>query len=386
MQDDFKMLAQTFFGLEGVLAEELKSIGARDVKELNRAVSFKGDLGFMYKANFRLQTALNILYPIETFTFYNEDKFYKKVNHIEWEKYFGLEKTFRVQAVTNRSSLSHSHYASLLCKDAIVDRYREKFDHQRPNVDSKNPDIPIFLHIDGDKASLYLNSSGAPLFKRGYKTEHHEAPINEVLAAGILRLAGWPKPMDFWDPMCGSATFVVEAIMMAKNMPAGVVRKEYGFMHWKDYDEKLWEKIKEVSLDKIEYFHNNFYASDLNANYVSVAKKHLQNVLLDDMVELKQADFLQAQTVESPRFIIANPPYDNRIQANLPEMIERIGALLKHDYPGAEAWFISPVGTVKKYIGLKQTKRRKLFQGKIECELTGYKMYEGSKKINKTSE
>ncbi|MGB0870015.1 MAG: THUMP domain-containing class I SAM-dependent RNA methyltransferase [Flavobacteriales bacterium] len=380
MQDDFKMLAQTFFGLEGVLAEELKSIGARDVKELNRAVSFKGDLGFMYKANFRLQTALNILYPIETFTFYNEDKFYKKVKQIEWEKHFGVKKTIRVQAVTHRSSLSHSHYAALLCKDAIVDRYREICDNERPNIDSKDPDVPIYLYIDGDKASLYLNSSGAPLYKRGYKTERHEAPINEVLAAGILKLAGWPKPMDFWDPMCGSATFVVEAILMAKNMPAGVVRENYGFMHWNSFDKDLWEKIKEVSLDKIEYFHNNFYASDLSASYVNVAKKHLKNIFLDDLVELKQADFLQPQNIESPRFIVSNPPYDRRIKKDLPKMVEDIGALLKHQYEGSEAWFISPIGTVKKYIGLKAAKRRKLFQGKIECELTGYKMYAGSKK------
>lgn len=376
-----KFIARTFYGLESVLAKELQQLGARDVKELNRAVRFTGDIGFMYKANYKLRTAIDILQTVTIFHFYQEDDYYKKIYSIPWDEHFGLGKTFRIKVVAHNSSFRNTHYAELLTKDAVVDKFKDNYEGERPNVDAKNPDVQLFVHIEDNKASVYLNTSGQQLFKRGYRTERHEAPINEVLAAGMLKLAGWPKQQDFLDPMCGSGTLLIEAILAAQNIPSGVVRKEWSFMHLKSFDEKLWEKIKEVSINKIEYFSPKFYASDKSGKAVSQTLTHLKNIKLDDVVQLEKADFFEYQKSEKPKFIISNPPYDVRLEENLAEFYDEVGTMLKHAFTNSEAWFIAPKGEIKRNIGLKPMKRYRLFQGKIECEFNGYSLYKGSKRI-----
>jgi putative N6-adenine-specific DNA methylase len=381
--EPIKFIARTFYGLEDVLAKELLSIGAREIKPLNRAVRFTGDLGFMYKANYRLKTAIDVLQTFSIFTFYKEEDFYKKLNSLPWEHYFGPDKTFRVKVICNNSIFNNSHYVALYAKDAIVDRFKD-LHQERPDIDVKNPDVPIFIHIDRNRASVYLNSSGAPLFKRGYRTERHDAPINEVLASGLLQLAGWPKQMDFLDPMCGSGTMLIEALLLANNMPSGVIRKDWAFTHWRNFDKELWEKIQKSSLDKITYFSPKFYASDASAKAVMQTIKHLRNIKMEDMAEVEACDFMTAPKSDSPKFIISNPPYDKRIQKNLDSFYRQIGDMLKQDYAGSEAYFIGPIGDVRRNIGLKPSKKYKFYQGKIECEFLGFNMYKGSKRVKES--
>ncbi|MCT4665229.1 MAG: THUMP domain-containing protein [Flavobacteriales bacterium] len=383
--DNLNIVVRTFSGLEQVLSEELKRIGGRDVKIKNRAVSCKGDIGFVYKANFRLRTAIDVLVEIDYFRFYNEDDYYNNINNINWEHHISIAKSFVVKAVAfNSHTFNNTHYLELKTKDGIVDRFKEVYNGERPNVDAKRPDVPVFVHVEETRATVYLNSSGQPLFKRGYRTEKHQAPINEVLASGLLKLAGWPKEKDFYDPMCGSGTFLIEAIFHAQDIPGGIIRRNWAFMHWRGFDKALWQKIKEVSIDKITYFGHQFYGADKQGKCLAMTKKHLENVKLDDVVSLQKSDFLEEQKPLQNCFIMSNPPYNMRIKSELMELYSGIGNCLKQNYSGSEAWFIAPRHELSKKIGLKPKKKYgRIFQGKIECELIGVEMYQGSKKFKK---
>ena len=371
------MLAKTMFGLEEILAEELKRLGAQNIKPMNRAVSFKGDKGFMYKANLNLRTALRILKPIAHFQAHNEKELYNKLSEINWCRIFNLDNTFSTSATTHSESFKHSKYVSLIMKDAIADTFRKEF-NKRPDVDPQSPDISIHLHIAKHTCSVSLDSSGESLHKRGYKIESVKAPMNEVLAAGLILLSNWDKKSDFHDPMCGSGTLLIEAALIAYNIPVNIFRKRFGFEKWKDFDSKLWQKIKDASLEKeIDYF-GNITGSDNCLKSIKKSKDNIDNALMYDKINVTKSDFFNTK-VKSNTFVLFNPPYGERLELTT-EFYEKIGNTLKSKYQGCRIWIISSDIENMKFIGLRPSKKIKVMNGKLDCSFRNFDIYEGSKK------
>lgn len=378
------MLAKTLFGLEDLLAEELRKLGASKIEKGTRNVTFEGDLGFMYKANLCCRTAIKILKPITAFNIFTEEDLYKKVYEIPWENYMDAKGSLAVDSTVFSEKFTHSMYISLKTKDAIVDRFRDNTG-ERPDVDLDHPTLRINVHIDRNICTISLDSSGQSLHKRGYKVENTFAPINEVLAAGIIMLSGWNGQCDLLDPMCGSGTILTEAAMIACNIPPNLNREEFGFETWKDFDEDLYEVIEASALKKIKDFHFKVYGSDVDPVSVQKAKRNVQSANLEDFIELKTQDFFETKK-EGDRYLylIFNPPYDERLSIdNVQEFYGNIGTTLKHGYPGSQAWMISSNMDALKSVGLRPSRRIKLFNGKLEAKLVRYDMYEGSKKASK---
>ncbi len=376
--DNFYMLAKTMFGLEDILAEELRKLGAQDVKPINRAVSFKGDKGFMYKANLNLRTALRILKPISHFQAHNEKELYHKLCEINWTNLFNLDSTFATHATTHSEAFKHSKYASLIMKDAIADTFRKKLG-KRPNVDPKMPDISINLHIAKHTCTISLDSSGGSLHKRGYKLDTVTAPINEVLAAGLILLSGWNKISDFHDPMCGSGTLLIEAALIAYNIPANIFRQRFGFENWKDFDEELWETIKEASLDKEKDYSGKITGSDNFQKAVRISRENIDNALMYGNIKITNTDFFEKE-INPETFVIFNPPYGERMPIEADNFYDKIGTTLKHNYEGCTVWLISSDIENMKFIGLRPDKKIKLMNGDLECSFRKYQVYRGSKK------
>lgn len=376
------MQAKTFFGFEEVLANELKSLGAANVEIKNRLVEFYGDQGFMYKANYSLHTALRILKPITSFSVKNEHQLYEKFKKFHWENYIDINQTFIIDSTVHSDYFTHSHYAALKVKDALVDRFQEKMG-KRPSVDKDNPDIWFNLHISHDKVTLSLDSSGESLHKRGYKTESGKAPINEVLAAGLLKLAGWDGKGNFLDPMCGSGTILTEAALIAANIPPQLHRKRFAFQNWKDYDRDLFDKIKEMRVNKIREFNGKIVGYDINPTILRIAERNILNADLEDFIEVQFKDFFKSEKELFPVLILFNPPYNERIESDNEVLYKSIGDTLKNHYPNTLAWFITSDLSAKKYVGLKPSKKLKIFNGKLECDFLRYDIYEGSKKAAK---
>ncbi len=379
--NNFYMLAKTMFGLEKTLAEELTKLGAQDVKVMNRAVSFKGDKGFMYKANLNLRTALRILKPIKHFQAHNEKELYKRLCEIDWTNLFGLDNTFSTTATTHSEVFKHSKYASLVMKDAIADTFRKKF-NERPNVNPENPDISLNLHISKHTCTVSLDSSGDSLHKRGYKLDAVTAPMNEVLAAGLILLSNWNKVSDFHDPMCGSGTLLIEASLIAYNIPVNIFRKQFGFEKWKDFDEELWETIKEVSLNKEINYNGNITGGDNFQKAVRISRENINNALMKENIQVKKSDFFDTE-INPGTFVIFNPPYGKRIDLGINDFYEKIGSTLKHNYQGCTIWLISSDIENMKLIGLRPSRKIKIMNGELECSFREFSVYKGSKKANK---
>lgn len=376
--DNFYMLAKTMFGLEEILAEELKRLGAQNIKPMNRAVSFKGDKGFMYKANLNLRTALRILKPIAHFQAHDEKELYKKLCEIDWVELFDLNSTFATHATTHSDVFSHSKYASLVMKDAIADTFRNKFD-KRPNVNPEMPDVSINLHIAKHTCTVSLDSSGDSLHKRGYKSNAVVAPMNEVLAAGLILLSDWNRTSDFHDPMCGSGTLLIEAALIAYNIPANIFRERFGFEGWKNFDEELWEKIKEISLDKEIHYYGRITGSDNFQKAVRISRENIENALMYENIKVTKSDFFETK-VAPGTFVLFNPPYGERIDLGISNFYEKIGTALKHKYQGCSVWLISSDIEDMKFIGLRPSRKIKVMNGKLECSFRKFDIYEGSKK------
>ena len=379
-EKNFYMLAKTMYGLEEILADELKNLGAQNIKIQNRAVSFKGDTGFMYKANLNLRTCLRILKPIQTFQAHNEKELYKNILKIDWEKYLTTESTFATHATTNSEVFNHSKYASLLVKDGIADYFRNKYD-KRPNVDPENPDLTINLHINKHTCTVSLDSSGESLHKRGYKLDTIIAPMNEVLASGLILLSGWNKQDNFHDPMCGSGTLLIEAAMIAYNIPANIFRNKFGFESWKDFDSELFEKIKDVSLDKEVDFKGTITGGDNFQKAIRISRKNIENALMFENIKVKNEDFFETSIKENS-FVIFNPPYGERIELGINEFYEKVGDSLKNNYKNCTVWIISSDLENMKMIGLKPTKKINLMNANLKCSFREFKIYVGSKKSN----
>ena len=375
----FRLVAKTILGLEPVLAEELKALGAKNVEEQNRAVLFDGDKAMMYRANYHCRTAISILKPIAEFTAQNEEQLYNQIDRIDWSKYLSVDTTFAVSATTFGTIFTHSKYASLKVKDAIADQFRKRLG-VRPNVDPKDPDVKIQIHIGQSKGTVLLDSSGDPLFKRGYKIKATEAPLNEVLAAGMIKLSGWNMDCDLIDPMCGSGTLLIEAAMMAYNVSPGTYRTKFGFETWNDFDAKLFNEIADETFGEVNFEHQ-IIGSDIDPNAVEIAKENIAQALLTKKIALKQNDFFEVKP-ERKGMVITNPPYGERLQLDdMKEFYQRIGDKLKLDFAGFSAWIIGSNVEVMKFIGLRPDRKIKLFNGPLECSFRKFSLYEGSKKV-----
>ena len=378
------MLAKTLFGFEDLLADELRKLGASSIEKGTRNVTFEGDLGFMYKANLCCRTAIKILKPITAFNIFTEEDLYKKVYSIPWENYMDSNGTLAVDATVFSEKFTHSMYVALKTKDAIVDRFRDN-EGERPNVDLDHPTLRINVHIDRNICTISLDSSGESLHKRGYKVENTFAPINEVLAAGMIMLAGWNGQCDLLDPMCGSGTILTEAAMIACNIPPNLNREEFGFETWKDFDPDLYELIEESALKRIKDFHFKIYGYDKDTMSTRKALANVKSANLDDFIEIQSQDFFTTKK-EGDRylFVVFNPPYDERLSLiNVEEFYGNIGTTLKHGYPGSQAWMITSNMEALKSVGLRPSRRIKLYNGKLEAKLVRYDMYQGSKKTKK---
>ena len=374
------MVAKTLFGFEEILAAELRALGAQNVTQGVRMVSFDGDKGFMYKANLSLRTALKILKPIKTFTVYNEESLYNGVKSIDWSEIFLANQTFAIDSTVNSEAFNNSLFVILKSKDAIVDQFREEFD-KRPSIDKDHPDIRVHVHIQKEACTVSLDTSGDSLHHRGYRTATNIAPINEVLAAGILLHSGWRGQTNFLDPMCGSGTLLVEAAMIACNIPPNINRREFAFEKWRDWDEDLFDKIEESLLNKIKDFPYQILGYDKAPSAIRKSIDNIRNANLEEYITVEQKDFFNSEkTTEGPLHMVFNPPYGERLDIDLERFYREIGDTLKQSYPQTEAWFITGNMDALKFVGLKTTRRIKLFNGKIESRLVRYDIYEGSKK------
>jgi len=378
------MVAKTLFGFEDILANELTQLGAIQVEKGIRNVSFSGDKGFMYKANLGLRTAIKILKPIESFKVTREEDLYKNVKKIKWENYLKATGSLAVDATVHNSVFTHSQYTALKTKDAIVDRFRE-IDGTRPDVDLRFPDLKINVHIDRERCTISLDSSGESLHRRGYKTATNIAPINEVLAAGLIIMSGWDGQSDFMDPMCGSGTMLAEAAMIACNIPPNLMRKEFAFERWQDWDVELFEKIEESLLKKTRDFHHKIIGYDKSPSAVVKAKENIKNAHLEEFVHIQHEDFFKTQKSGSDKLhMVFNPPYGERLEnLNVEEFYGDIGTTLKHGYPNTNAWLITSNLEALKFVGLRPSRKIKVFNAKLEARLVKYEMYEGSKKTKK---
>ncbi len=374
------MLAKTLYGFEPLLAKELRNLGAGNVEEGVRNVSFNGDTGFMYKANLCLRTALKIYKPLRTFRVRNEKDLYNGVYNLDWSKIFTSDKTFAVDTTMNTEIFNNSMFVSLKAKDAIVDKFR-RVERERPNVSTQDPDVRIHIHIHDHNCTVSLDSSGGSLHQRGYRILTNIAPINEVLAAGLLLKSGWDGRTDFLDPMCGSGTFLIEAAMIACNVPANINRESYAFMHWRDYDSELHQKIVDASLNKVREFHHKILGYDKAPSAVRKTQENVDNANLSEYITVERKDFFRTEKpVDSRLHMVFNPPYGERLPIEMEEFYGKIGDTLKQNYPGTDAWMITSNLEALKHVGLRPSRKIKAYNGKLEARLVHYEMYEGSKK------
>ncbi len=377
----YTIVIKTLFGMENILKEELEGLGIENITILNRAVEFEGDLSDVYRCNLELRTALSVLVKIKTGRVENQDQLYNLVSKINWDEYFENTNTIAVSSVTNSKQLSHTLFLGQKTKDAIVDYFREKTG-DRPSVDVKNPDIKINVHLIDDICNIYLDSSGRPLYIRGFNKEIGEAPINEVLAAGIIIMSGWNKKDLFYDPMCGSGTFLSEAYMIATNTPATLYRDDFSFTNWKNYNIELWDNITATAKSKIVPTECQILGTDIDFKAVELCRKNLAKIDVNYTVKVKAADFFESEPpVVEGGLIVTNPPYGIRLKEDdLNDFYKQIGNKLKFGYPGYTAWVISSELAALKLIGMKPDKRVILFNGPLECRLNKFTIFKGSKK------
>ncbi len=378
-RNDFQITVKTLEGLEEVLAREIEGIGGQEVTKGNRSVHFRGDTIQLYRANYRLRTALRVFKEIVSFRFSSADDFYLKCFRVRWEQYMELNNTFAVQSTVVQSGLfRNSMYASLKLKDAIADHFRQK-KGSRPDVDTSEPDLLFHVHINGDACTLGIDSSGESLHKRGYRISAGEAPLNEVLAAGMILLAGWKGGSDFIDPMCGSGTLPIEAALIARNIPPGKFRKSFAFMSWKDFDRDLFQHVREEAVPA--EFNHSILAADLNPAQVTLARTNARNARVFNLIRFQTADFRELQPELPGALLIFNPPYGERLrESNLEGLYQMIGERLKHHYAGSTAWILSSAPELHHQIGLKASEKIKLFNGALACSFQKYDLFEGRRK------
>lgn len=379
MEQEFELIAKTFMGLEPVLAKELTQLGANNVQTGRRMVSFTGNKELMYRANFQLHTAIRILKPICHFKARSADDVYEEVKKIDWTEYLSTDKTFAVDSVVFSEEFRHSKFVSYKVKDAIVDQFREK-SGKRPNISVANPDIRLNMHIAEDQCTLSLDSSGESLHRRGYRQESVEAPLNEVLAAGMILMTGWQGDTDFIDPMCGSGTLLIEAALIACNMAPGLFRKEFAFEKWPDFDKDLFDAIYNDDSQEREFKHK-IYGYDIDIKAVNTARLNVKAAGLTNIISVEERDFKDFTQPTEKSIIVTNPPYGERIST--PDLLgtyKMIGERFKHQFMDNDAWVLSYREECFEQIGLKPSIKIPLYNGSLECEFRKYQIFDGKLK------
>lgn len=377
--DSYPMIAKTLADLEDVLAEELINLGANDVEIGTRMVSFTGDKALMYKANVHCRTALRILKPFYAFKAESADEVYEAVKSFNWDNYLSLDNTFSIDAVVFSHIFNHSKFVAYRVKDAIADWFTEKYE-KRPSVSVSNPDIQLHIHVAHNKCTLSLDSSGESLHKRGYRVAQGDAPLNEVLAAGMILKSGWKGECDFIDPMCGSGTLPIEAAMIALGIPPGIHRSHFAFEKWKDFDSELFSSIYNDDSGSLEFNHR-IMGFDISPKAIAVAEMNIKNAGLKQYIDLEAKSFRQFTEAPAPAGIVmTNPPYGERLKVeDLDELYAMIGERLKHLFAGYRAYVLSYRKESFDAIGLKHSTRFFLYNGALECEMREYEIFSGKR-------
>jgi len=373
-----KLIAKTFHGLEEILANELNEIGALNIKKVNRAVEFEGDLEVMYKANLHLRTAIRILQPLFEFKAKNDQELYDEVQKFDWSTLMTNKQTLAIDPVVFSDIFTHSQFVALKMKDAIVDQFRDKTGI-RPSVDVENPDIRLVIHMAKDKATVSLDSSGDSLHKRGYRVQGHKAPLNEVLAAGMVLLSGWNPKIPLVDPMCGSGTILMEAVMIAKKFAPGLNRKNFGFMTWNSFNKELWNKIVEEAKEKVEHPRLHIYGSDINMGALDIARESALSFRFNRDINFKVSAFEKLELERPKGMIITNPPYGERLMKDkdIKDFYRMIGNQLQDEFLGYDAWLLSSDTKALNNLGIEVSDKVKLFNGALECGFYQYKINYG---------
>ena len=371
-------------GLEEVLAAEIRNLGAKNVRVMHRAVICEGNKEMMYRLNYNVRTGLKVLKPFKTFFAKNPDELYKKVQEIQWWELLRTDQTFCIDAVTSGHFFTHSQYAALKMKDAIVDQFRDVMG-PRPSINTLNPDLRINLHIREDKVSILFDSSNESLHHRGYRKQVDKAPMNEVLAAGLIQLTGWKADSNFLDCMCGSGTLPIEAAMFAMKIPAGYYRKQWGFMKWDDWEPELWKRIKEEADSQICEFEHEIWASDRSPKAVAIAEGNINNARLQHDIHLMKKNMEDLTPPEEGGIVIINPPYGDRLEEDdIDQVYENIGNTLKHNFQGYQCWLITDDAVALKHVGLKPSAKIPVWNGPLECRFVRYDIFAGTLKERKT--
>jgi putative N6-adenine-specific DNA methylase len=380
---DFEMKVTTFFGLEDILADELRKLGGKDVEVFKRGASVTGDLGFLYKANLSLHTALKVLVPLTKFEANNEEELYKGIKNIEWEKFISVTESIMIESVLNSDIFTHSLFVSQKVKDGIADRFREKTG-RRPDVDLIHPSFKLYVHIYKSEVTLQLDSSGEPLYKRGYRADINEAPMKEVLAAGLVKLSGWEPHQLLIDGMCGAATIAIEAGLWANNIPPGYYRQDFVFMRWTNFDEALYDTVYEACINKIKNNQVEIIANEIDERTFKKARSNVKNAKVDDVVKCNHQSFFDLTTERKGGVIILNPPYNERMPlAETEKLYKEIGDKLKTDFKNFVAWIITSSPEGMKSVGLRPSKKIQVYNGSLDCRFLKYELYEGTKKLHK---
>jgi putative N6-adenine-specific DNA methylase len=376
-----KYIIKTLHGLEEILCKELEAIGGLNPQPLIRAASCEGDLSFLYKANVCLRTAISILKPINRFRARDEEQLYRGVQNINWSSIFGMANTFAITASVNSDHFNHSKYVALKSKDAIVDQFRKKYG-ERPSIDVENPDIKINIHIARDQVTVSLDSSGDTLNKRGYRKEGVFAPLNEVLAAGLVSLSGWNKKTDFVDPMCGSGTILIEAAMMARNIAPNINRKSFAFKNWKDFNQETWDKVLADAKNQETETDCQFFGSDISDKNLRVAVGNCFEASLAGKIKFENCDIRDLNVPFESGIAITNPPYGERLQLNdMNEFYKEISDAMKKNFEGYDFWVISSNMDALKHLRLRTSRKITMYNGSLECKFNKYEMYRGTKKV-----
>ncbi len=380
VEENYQLITKTVAGLEEVLAAEIRALGAKNVRIMHRAVICEGNKEMMYKLNYRVRTGLKVLKPFKSFFAKNPDELYKKAQEIQWWDLLRTDQTFCVDAVTSGSYFTHSQYAALKLKDAIVDQFREEVG-PRPSINTLNPDLRINLHIREDKVQLLFDSSNESLHHRGYRKQVDKAPMNEVLAAGLIQLSGWKADCNFLDCMCGSGTLPIEAAMFAMKIPAGYYRRQWGFMKWDDWDPDLWRKVKEEADAEICEFDHEIWASDRSPKAVGIAEGNIANAKLQHDIHLMKKNMEDLTPPEEGGIVIINPPYGDRLEEDdIDQVYENIGNTLKHNFQGYQCWLITDDAVALKHVGLKPSAKIPVWNGPLECRFVKFEIFGGSRK------
>ena len=378
------MLAKTFEGLEEILAKELSDLGAEDIDLIKRGITFSGDKRLLYKANYNCRIALRILVPVSSFRAATESMLYDGVRAIPWEKFLDFRGTFAIDSVISYSPFSHSGFVSLKAKDAIVDRFRDKFG-KRPDVDTVDPDLRINVHMFREQCTVSLDSSGSSLHLRGYRRAQSEAPINEVLAAGLLRLSGWDCKTPFIDPMCGSGTVLIEAALMAGKVPPGYYRPLFGFEKWKDFDRRLWDIVKRECEEEIVEPTAPVRGYDSDKKAIEACLSNIEEAGVEKFVQVENADFNTSPPPYPSGFMLTNPPYGERIKVDdLKQFYKDMGDVLKQKYAGYTAWLLGYDMDAMKFVGLRPSRKIRVMNGPLECRLLKFELYAGKKGDGRT--